>query len=43
MELKKVNKLVISDNVFVILGYLDDHVYKKLYKAVLTVCVVLVV
>ena len=31
------NKLVISDNVFVILGYLDDHVYKKLYKAVVNV------
>lgn len=30
---KKVNKLIISDNVFVTSGYLDDHVSKKLYKA----------
>ncbi len=30
---KKVNKSLISDNVFIILGYLDDHVSKKLYKA----------
>ena len=30
---KKVNKSVISDNVFVILRYLDNHVSKKLYKA----------
>ena len=40
---KKVNKSVISDNVFVILGYLDDHVSKKLYKAVSATCTVLAV
>lgn len=39
---KKVNKLVISDNVFVILGYLDDYVSKKLYKVALAICVTLV-
>ncbi len=37
---KKLNKSVISDNVFVILGYLDNHVSKKLYKAA---CIVLAV
>ena len=40
---KKVNKSVVSDNVFVILGYLDDHVSKKLYKAASATCVVLAV
>lgn len=40
---KKVNKSVISDNVFVILGYLDDHVSQKLYKAASATCVVLAV
>ena len=40
---KKVNKSVISDNVFVILGYLDDYVSKKLYKAASANCVVLAV
>ena len=37
------NKLVISDNGIVILGDLDDHMSKKLYKAVSANCVVLVV
>lgn len=36
---KKVNKLVILDRVFVILGYLDDYVSKKLYKVALAICV----
>lgn len=40
---KKVNKSVVSDNVFVSLGYLDDHVSKKLYKAASATCVVLAV
>lgn len=40
---KKVNKLVILDRVFVILGYLDDYVSKKLYKVALAICVALVV
>ena len=40
---KKVNTSVISNNVFVILGYLDDHVSKKLYKAASANCVVLAV
>lgn len=40
---KKVNKSVISDNVFVILGYLDDYVSKKLYKAASATGVVLAV
>ena len=40
---KKVNKSVISDNVFVILGYLDDYVSIKLYKAASANCVVLAV
>ena len=39
---KKVNKLVILDRVFVILGYLDDYVSKKLYKVALAICVALV-
>ena len=38
---KKVNTSVISDNVFVILGYLNDHVSKKLYKAKLLQLIVL--
>ena len=40
---KKVNKSVISDNVFIILEYLDSQVSKKLYKAASAICVVLVV
>lgn len=32
-----------SDNVFLILGYLDDHVPKKLYKAASANSVVLAV
>lgn len=40
---KKVNKSVISDNVFVSLGYLDDHISKNLYKAGSATCVVLAV
>ena len=40
---KKVNKSVILDNIFIILGYLDDHVSKKLYKAASVTYVVLAV
>lgn len=36
-------KSVISDNVFVILGYLDDSVLKKLYNDISDICTVLVV
>ena len=37
------NKSVISDNVFVSIGYLDDYVSKNLYKATSANCVVLAV